>query len=307
MSPQASEHRSIALMLGSALFFATNILVLRGLSLAVPAADGWVASWFRGAVGLAIVAIFFGGRGLQVGRLFTRPLLIFRGLLGGAAILAFYLTIVHLGAGRATIINLSYPMFGSLIASLVLKEHLSARAWGWMSAGFGGLVVFLGGGEGRALSVYDGIALAGAVAAGAVVVLIRQLRHSEHTSTIYASQCLATLAIALVPATPTVPTLPTPAIALLALAGVLVAGGQLALTHAFRTLSVARGSSIQMLLPIATALGGFLFFGERFTPTELAGAALTLLATWRILGERRRPVAASVAGTAVRPKQLPEN
>lgn len=295
-------------MLGSVLFFATNILVLRGLSLAVPAADGWVASLFRGAVGLVIVGLFFGGRGLQVARLFTRPLLIVRGLLGGAAILAFYLTIVHLGAGRATILNLSYPMFGSLIASVCLKEHLSVRAWGWMAAGFVGLVIFLGGGSGQALSIYDGIAVAGAIAAGAVVVLIRQLRHSEHTSTIYASQCLATLGIALVPATPTVPTLPLSAIALLTLAATLVAGGQLALTHAFRTLSVARGSSIQMLLPIVTAAGGFAFFGERFTVVEITGAALTLVATWRILGERRRPMAASAAtGTAIRPPAGNEN
>jgi drug/metabolite transporter (DMT)-like permease len=61
------------------------------------------------------------------------------------------------------------------------------------------------------------------------------------------------------------------------------------MTHAYRSLSVARGSSIQILLPILTAIGGFVFFQESFTPIELLGAGLTLFATWRIVTARDRP------------------
>lgn len=283
MTATPSTRTGILLMLGSVVVFAINTLLIRGLALAVPAADGWVASLFRGVVGLAIVALFFGGRGLQLGHLFTRPLLAFRGLLGGFGILAFYLTVVHLGAGRAVIINLSYPIFGSLFAALWLKETLATRAWLWMFAGFGGLLVFLGGGLELAIGRYDLLALAGAVAAGGVVTMIRQLRHSEHTATIYASQCAASALFAAGPATAPSLALPAGALALMVLAAVLVAVAQLAMTHAYRSLPVARGSSIQMLLPIVTALGGWLCFDETFTPVELAGASLTLFATWRVL------------------------
>ena len=295
-----AEARALGLMFGSVFLFAANILVLRGLSLAVPEADGWMASLFRGGVGMAIVLAVFSGRGLQTGRLFRHPLLMLRGLLGGFSILAFYVTVVHLGAGRATIINLSYPMFGSLIASVWLKEKLAAAAWGWLAAGFAGLVIFLGGGGSAGIGLYDGLAVAGAVAAGAVVVLIRQLRHSEHASTIYAAQCLATLAIALVPAAPEALTLPGKAVALLSVAAALVTGGQLALTQAFRTLSVARGSAIQMVLPIVTAAGGFWFFQERFEAVELVGAGLTVLATWRLLLQKppRSGLVPGAPGTA---------
>ena len=55
------------------------------------------------------------------------------------------------------------------------------------------------------------------------------------------------------------------------------------MTHAYRDLDVTRGSAIQMLLPILTGLGGVMLFGESFTPLELAGAALTLVATWQVL------------------------
>lgn len=291
MTAPPSESRSITLMLGSVLLFAVNALLIRGLNMHVPAADGWVASMFRGAVGIAVVVALFGfGRGLNLSHLFTRPLLILRGVLGGFGILAFYITVVHLGAGRAVIINLSYPMFGSLFAGLWLKEHLPLKSWLWMIAGFIGLVIFLGSDFDEGINGYDLLAVAGAVAAGGVVTLIRQLRDTEHTSTIYASQCLASFAFALWPAAAPTASLPSSALWLMIGAAVIVAIAQLAMTYSYRTLSVARGSSMQMLLPILTALGGYFLFDETFTSVGIAGALLTLLATWQVL---RRPKAST--------------
>lgn len=289
MTSTPSHKTGITLMLGSVVLFAINVLLIRGLSLHFPAADGWVASLFRGIVGMLIVGALFHGRGLDIGHLFTRPLLIFRGLLGGFGILAFYITVTELGAGRSVIINLTYPMFGSLFAALWLKEFLPVRAWFWMVAGFLGLVIFLGLDLQRGPGIYDLLGLAGAVAAGAVVVLIRQLRHSEHTATIYASQCFASAMFAAWPAAAPTASLPGNAIVLMILGAAIVAIAQLAMTHAYRALSVARGSSIQMLLPILTAAGGFAFFRESFTSIELLGAGLTLFSTWRIVMERDRP------------------
>ncbi|PAW75474.1 MAG: hypothetical protein B9S38_01485 [Verrucomicrobiia bacterium Tous-C4TDCM] len=60
----------------------------------------------------------------------------------------------------------------------------------------------------------------------------------------------------------------------------------LSVTNAYRTLPVSRGSSIQMLLPLVTAAGAWFLFDERFTAPEFAGAALTLLATWRVAASR---------------------
>lgn len=287
MTAPPSESRSIGLMLGSVLLFAVNALLIRGIHMSVPAADGWVASLFRGAVGMLVVIAMFGwGRGLELSHLFTRPLLAFRGLLGGFGILAFYITVVHLGAGRAVIINLSYPMFGSLFAAWWLKEHLTLRSWLWMIAGFVGLVIFLGSDFDGGIGGYDLLALAGAVAAGGVVTLIRLLRDREHTSSIYASQCLASFAFALWPAAAPTMTLSPGVIGLMIGAAIIVAIAQLAMTYSYRTLSVARGSSMQMLLPLLTATGGYLLFNETFTSVGIAGAVLTLLATWQVV---RRP------------------
>jgi drug/metabolite transporter (DMT)-like permease len=66
---------------------------------------------------------------------------------------------------------------------------------------------------------------------------------------------------------------------LLLLASACASGGQLAMTRAFRDLTVADGTLMQMLSPIATALGGALFFSEQLSGRELAGAALVLTGT----------------------------
>ena len=118
-----------------------------------------------------------------------------------------------------------------------------------------------------------------------MVVIIRRLRHEEHPATIYASQAFYSLALA-APAAVKLPALPPTAALGLAAGAVIVTIAQLIMTRAYQFMSVSRGSSLQMLLPIATALGGFLFFGETFHRLEIAGGLLTLFATWRVVTAR---------------------
>jgi drug/metabolite transporter (DMT)-like permease len=279
-----AERRSLLLMVASVLFFAANVLVLRAISLKEPSADGYVASVFRGWVGLLVVLVMYRGRGFEPGRLVRRPLLLWRGLVGAAGILLFYVTIEHLGAGRAVIINLTYPVFGALMAAWWLGERIRKAALGWMVVALMGLGVFFAEGLGSAgLTRYEFLGLLGAVVAGAAVVLIRMLSHVEHPSTIYGSQCVWSIAVAMPLAGRKLLTLPVEVMVGLVAASVMVAVGQLALTRSFRDLSVAKGSSIQMLLPVATALGGALFFGERYAWTEVMGAMVTLGATWAVI------------------------
>ena len=135
--------RSVMLMLGSVALFAVNTLLIRAVAQHTPAAGGWVATFFRGGIGLLVVFGVYGwGRGLDPKRLFTGRLIAIRGIVGAFSIVAY------------------------------------------------------------------------------------------------------------------------------------------------QFMSVSRGSSLQMLLPLATALGGYQFFGETFRPLEIAGAALTLIATWRVVSSR---------------------
>jgi drug/metabolite transporter (DMT)-like permease len=118
--------------------------------------------------------------------------------------------------------------------------------------------------------------------AGWVVVIIRRLRNEEHPAMVYASQAALSLLLAL-PVSAGLVELPVAALGALALAAVIVTLGQLAMTWAYHDLSVSQGSAIQMLLPVVTAIGGWLLFDETFEKIELCGAALTMLATWQIV------------------------
>ncbi|MCC6232625.1 MAG: DMT family transporter [Verrucomicrobiales bacterium] len=298
----SAEKRGVFLMLVSVVFFAANVLVLRAVSLRVPEADGYAASVFRGWVGLLVVVVVYRGRGFEPWRLVQRPLLLARGLVGAAGILLFYVTIEHLGAGRAVILNLTYPIFGAGMAAVWLREGVTARALVWMGVALVGLGVFFADGlaAGTGVTRYEVLALLGALVAGAAVVLIRLLSRTEHAATIYASQCVWSFLVALPLAGGAVWSLPLWVMGTLVAASLLVTVGQLALTRAFRDLSVAKGSSIQMLLPLATGLGGVAFFGERYVWTELAGALVTLGATWAVVRERGGPPRA-VGATAARP------
>jgi drug/metabolite transporter (DMT)-like permease len=279
-----SESKGIILMLISIFFFTVNTLAVRALALAIPACDGWVVTLFRGIAGTLVVLALYSRSGhLRLATLLNQPLMIARGLLGAIGVTLYYIAVIELGAARAVVINLSYPIFAALLARVVLKETLSTKQLFWITSGFLGLVIFL---APKALSsgvgFYDLVALAGAVTAAGVVVLIRKLHQSEHGSTIFASQAVycALLAIPFTQGDPF--TLSSTAIFYLFVAGLIVAAGQLTMTFAYRHLEVSKGASLQLLLPIATGLGAWIFFDETFGPIEFLGAALTLLATMMV-------------------------
>ncbi len=116
-------------------------------------------------------------------------LVVLRGVIGGLAIICFYITIVKLGAGRAIVINLTYPMFATVIAAFWLKEKGRVATRWWLVVALAGLVIFLSDENlGVAPSAYDLLGFFGAVTAGWVVVIIRKLRHTEHPTTIYGAQ-----------------------------------------------------------------------------------------------------------------------
>ena len=275
--------KGVVWMLTSAFLFAGNTLLLRAASLAAPGADGWLANFFRGGIGMAILIIFYTrGRGFEWRRMFASRLVIMRGVVGCVAIICFYITITELGAGRAIVINLTYPMFATVIASFWLGEKVRVATRWWLAAAMVGLVIFLSD-KNMSLSpsFYDLVGLLGAVAAGWVVVIIRKLRHREHPATIYGAQAFASLLLGL-PFMGEVPELPFAGWGLLALGAVIVTFSQLIMTSAYQRLSIAQGASLQMTLPVFTAFGAFVFFGETFQLHELLGAILVLLAIWQV-------------------------
>lgn len=296
MEDEQLDLKGVGWMLASAFLFAGNTLLIRAASLASAGADGWMATLFRGVVGVALLVVFYSnGRGFEWRRMFSNRLVVLRGLVGCVGIICFYITIVKLGAGRAIVINLTYPMFGTVIAAFWLKEKVRVATRWWLIVALAGLLVFLSD-ENMSLapSAYDLLGIFGALAAGWVVVIIRKLRYEEQPATIYGAQATCSLLLGL-PFVAKVPELPFAGWGFLALGAVIVTFAQLIMTSAYQRLSIAQGASLQMTLPIFTAIGAFFFFGETFELHELLGAVVTLVAIWRVAG-RKKKTAQPVSG-----------
>jgi drug/metabolite transporter (DMT)-like permease len=272
------HRRAVLLMLASAAFFVANVLLVRALGV-LGSANVWLIAVARFIVGLAMIMTVY-RREFEPSHLFRSRKLAERGIVGGAGVYVTYLTVVMLGAGRATFIGNTYVIWAAFLAAWMLQEKLRASVLGGGAAALVGLALLTNVfSSASPPGVYDLLAVLASLMSAHVVVTIRQLHDTEHTSTIFAAQCVYGLLICTVPAVATFQPLGPLAWAVLIVASLCAGAGQLTMTRAFRDLPVAEGSLIQMLVPLGIAAGGVFFFGERFAPHELIGAALILAGT----------------------------
>lgn len=277
-SPNSHHARGLALMLFSAAAFTANVLLIRELG-HIQSVNIWLTSCTRFVVGLLLIVGLY-RREFAPSHLFKNPKLFGRGFVGGLGVVGYYITIVHLGAGRATFINNSYVIIGALMAVVMLGERFRTVLAVGGAAAFVGLALLTNAfGADSHANGYDFLAVIVAIGSAYIVVTIRQLHATEHTSTIFSAQCVYGLIVCAVPAALHPESLSLTAWAVMIGAGICAGTGQIAMTRAFRDLPVAEGSLLQMLVPLGTAIGGAAFFHEHFTLGELIGAALILAGT----------------------------
>ena len=275
MAAHLTHRRAVSIMLLAAAAFTANILLVRALG-PLGVTNIWLVSCTRFVVGLVLISAVY-WREFQPSHLLRSRKLIERGLTGGLGVYLTYLTVVRLGAGRATFIGNTYVIWGALLAAWVLKEKLQPAVLIGGVAALAGIGLLTNVFSTTAHpGVYDLLAVVTALISAYVVVTIRQLHDSEHTSTIFSAQCVYGLLICSGPAIATYEPLSALAWGVLLIAGICSGVGQLAMTRAFRDLPVAEGSLIQMLVPLGIAVGGMVFFGEHFNAHEMVGAALIL-------------------------------
>lgn len=211
-----------------------------------------------------------------------------RGLFGGGAILLYYRAIENAGAGLATLLHCTYPIWTTVIATTVLRERFDARLGVALVLFLVGIsvVVVPGADLSGAATTGSLYALAASILAGAAVSTARQLRTIE-------SAYLVTTYFMAVGALLTAPYLlgGLPAVhgdlILTLLAVVLTSvGGQL-LLH----LGLGFAPAIQASLAAATAVvsaAGFasLFLGEHLDAHTLLGAGVLVAAVGLAVGRR---------------------
>lgn len=263
------------LMVVSAICFAVMAVVAK---LAAADLSGSQVAFFRFAFMLVpVVAVpSLARKAVTFQRL---DLLLYRGLFGGVAVLLYFLTIEHVPVGIATLLNYLSPIFSVAFAALFLGEPVDRRLLLPLAAALAGVVlVARGDGEGGWLhfGAWEAAGLASAVLSGAAVAAIRAARRTEGSWSIYGSLTLFGL-LATGPFAIASFRTPTPRQwLLLAAVGATSVAAQLLMTHAYRWVTNLQAGVIMQLTVVLSLLIGVLFLGDRLTPPQLFGSALTV-------------------------------
>lgn len=208
-----------------------------------------------------------------------------RGLLGGSAMVLYFLAIDRVDLSVAVILTYTSPIWAALLAWLFLGEGGSWRLFAAFLCGF--LGVGLVSGVSRValdpIGVVAGL-LAG-LCAGAAYVAVRGLSGQVSTPVIVFSFSLVTT----LGSSPWgLSSINPKAWPLLALAGAFGCVAQVLMTEGYKLNTAARGSVLNLATVATTAIGAYLVLGERLEPGQVAGLVLVTISVLGAGSERSR-------------------
>jgi drug/metabolite transporter (DMT)-like permease len=113
-------------------------------------------------------------------------LLLFRGMMGFTALLAYFYNIANIPLGDAVTYSKTAPIFTAIFAWIFLKEKLSSTAWFAIFIGFGGIILIAQPGA-IGFTKYDLLGILSGIGAALAYTSIRELRKYYDTKAIVLS------------------------------------------------------------------------------------------------------------------------
>lgn len=174
--------RGVLFMLLSALISALNGAVAKLLGDDLSALQ---IVFFRNLIGVAIILVMLRHTppALPGGKL---HLLLLRGFFGFSAMILFFYTITVIPLGEAITLNMTSPLFVSILAFFLMKEHLSRYAVAALVIGFAG-VLFISKPTGVLMGYEHFLGLLGGFFAASAYATIKTIRHIYDTRVIVLS------------------------------------------------------------------------------------------------------------------------
>ncbi len=178
----AGLNPGVKYMLVASFFFALMGGFAKVLSQSMPPVE---VVFFRNVIGvvlilLTLIKVPFSHKG-------GRPwLLLFRGLMGFLALLAFFYNIAHISLADAMTFSRTSPIFTALFAAWLLKESIGAKGWIAVFLGFIG-IVFIMQPSGLSLTKTDILGLFSGVGAALAYTSVRELKCHYDTRAIVLS------------------------------------------------------------------------------------------------------------------------
>lgn len=136
-----ANRAGIAFMVASMACFVCNDALVKYASQTMPAGQ---LIFVRGLMALAWIALVARATGspIRPAAMLQRPVAA-RALFDAAAMFAYLLSLFRMPIGNAIAINMTSPMFITLLAALVLRERVGPGQWAALLAGFGGVLLLV--------------------------------------------------------------------------------------------------------------------------------------------------------------------
>jgi drug/metabolite transporter (DMT)-like permease len=201
-------------------------------------------------------------------------LLVTRGLLGGAAVLLYFLALARIPAGEATLINNTFPVLATVLSFWTLKERPTIHIGIALLVATVGMLLVVGNGHlPTTLGTGELFAIGSAVLGAGAVTSIRALRSTDNALTIFFAFTVGGLVVAAPFSLGDWPA--AGPVWLLGLAvGVLSFGAQVLMTQAYGALTVPEAAVWQQLTPVASYLCALVLLEERLSVAGMLGVAL---------------------------------
>lgn len=257
-SGRAATLRGMAYMVGSTVWFAVMMAMIRDLSSAI---HPFEITFFRFLFGLAFLSPVFIRHGLEPLRSRRPGLQILRSVLNVGMTLTLFLGLSLTPLAKVSALGFSAPLFASLLAIVILREPLRLRRVAALAFGFSGALVILRPGvvaidPGAMLVLFSTVLLA------LMMISVKVLSRTDSSLTTVLYSAIVVTPIAFVAAlfvwrAPTLDEL-----ALLAVIGVLGTLGQYCMAQAFKEADVTAVLPINFLSLIWASIIGYLAFAE---------------------------------------------
>jgi len=157
------------------------------------------AVFLRFAFGLILMAPFVLKSGLGTLRTTRLPLLGLRGVLSAAEMCLWFMAVLYLPLAEATTLNFTVPLFGTVLATVILRETVRIHRWLAVLVGFIGVGLIIQPGT-AAMQPASLLPIAAAMCMACAGMITKQLVSSENTTSLLFYLMIITTPVSLVPA-----------------------------------------------------------------------------------------------------------
>lgn len=234
--------------------------------------------FLRNLAGLLVLTPWFmrnGLTGLKTGR----PGLFFvRGAFGFVSMLAWFFAVTEIPLAEAVALNFTAPIFGTLLAILILKEVVRFRRWMAILIGFVGAMIILRPG---AIEMTPGAyaAIFAAATMACSITCVKMLSGTESTPSIVAWTQIIILPMSMIPAFMVWQTPTWDQLLLVAGMGLCATFGHLFFTRAFALADSTYVLPFDFFRLIFSAIIGFAFFSQEPDFFVWIGAAVIFVSS----------------------------